>query len=355
MSVEQQGSEVKNTLDEQSSAGKNVVKNSAQSPSKKTNRGCWIIAGIGCGLMVLIIGGIFSLFVFFAAISSDLGGTVGEDVLYEGSGGKIAVISLDGIISESESSNLFAVVGASTDSINNQIDKALADDEVAGILIKMNSPGGEAVASDLIYRKVMDAREEKKIVTWMSGMGASGGYMVAAGSDKIVAHPGCLTGSIGVILQLSNIDELYEKVGIQTRTFKSGEFKDDEGLFDEDEDGEVDGIFEDLIDESYDDFVNAIVEGRGMDKDKVIELADGRIYTGRQAYENGLVDEIGDMDDAIEVMEELVGKKNLSIVEYSSDGFWSSFYEYQSLLLDKVNLIPETTNYGVGMYYLLDY
>lgn len=346
MPAEKRVPEVKNELEKQ---------RLKKTPAKKTNRGCWIVAGIGCGLIVLFLGGLFALFILFVTAGSDLGGTVGEDVLYEGTGGKIAVISLDGIISESESSDVFSVTGISMEDINNQIDKALADDEVEGILIKMNSPGGEAVASDLIYNKVMEAREEKKIVTWMSGMGASGGYLVAAGSDKIVAHPGCLTGSIGVILQLSNMDDLYEKVGIQVKTFKSGEFKDDEGVFDEDEGGEADRIFQDLISESYDDFVNAIVAGREMDKTKVIELADGRIYTGRQAYENGLVDEVGYMDDAIDVMEELVGKGDLSVVEYSTGGFWSSFYEYQSLLIDKVNLIPEKTNYDVGMYYLLDY
>lgn len=346
MPVKKRVPEVKNDLEKQ---------RLKKIPAKKTNRGCWIVAGVGCGLVVLLIGGLFMLFVLLAAVGSDLGGTVGEEVLYEGTGGKIAVISLDGIISESESSDVFSVTGISIKDINNQIDKALADDDVEGILIKMNSPGGEAVASDLIYNKVMEAREEKKVVTWMSGMGASGGYLIAAGSDKIVSHPGCLTGSIGVILQLSNMDDLYEKVGIQVKTFKSGEFKDDEGVFDDDKDGEADVIFQDLIDESYDDFVNAIVDGRDMDKTKVVELADGRIYTGRQAYENGLVDEIGYMDDAIGVLEDLVGKGDLSIVEYSSGGFWSSFYEYQSLLLDKINLLPEKTSYNVGMYYLLDY
>ncbi|MBN2100798.1 signal peptide peptidase SppA [Candidatus Dojkabacteria bacterium] len=325
-----------------------------QAPEGKSNRGCWILAGIGCAVFVLVVGGIVGLIAVVAALGSDLETSVDEKVIEEGSGGKIVVIDVQGVIVEESSGDIFSAGGASSAEIIDQIDRAESDSQVKGIIIKMNTPGGEVVASDLIYRELLDFRKKKKVVTWMSGMGASGGYLIAAGSDKIVAHPSTITGSIGTVLQVSNLDELYEKIGIEYRTFKSGEFKDDSGIFDEDPNGEADVIYQDIVDEAYNSFVDSIVEGRGMDRSQVETLADGRVYTGQQAKENGLVDDVGDFTDSVEVMEELVGKKNLTIVEYTSGGFWASLYDYQSSVLDRLNVLPEQNSYGLGIYYLLD-
>lgn len=331
-----------------------TVSQSTNEPQKKSRKGCWIVATIGCALIVLIIGVIVAFFVLAASLSGDWSGSVSEEVLKQGSGGKIAVIRVEGVITESASEDLFSTPGATTEVINNEIDKALQDDDVEGIILKISSPGGEAVASDLVYRKVMEARKEKKVVSWMSVMGASGAYMVASGSDEIVAHPGCMTGSIGVIMQFINYDELYDKIGVEVKTFKTGEFKDDSEIFDDDPNGEAEQIFETMLDEAYDSFITAIVEGRDMDRSTVENLADGRIYTGQQAYENGLVDKVGDMDDAVKSMEELLGEKDLEIVEYSTGGFWNSFYEYQQVLLKKLNAVPTGPEYGLRSYYLLD-
>jgi protease IV len=321
---------------------------------KKTNKGCWILASIGCFLTIIMMAVLVGFFVMVLAADWD-SGSVSENVLYEGGDGKIAVIRVSGVITESTSSGgLIAVDGTSADSINNQLDKALYDDSVEGVLIRMNSPGGEVVASDLVYQKVREVRMEKPVVTWMSGMGASGGYMIAAGSDAIFAHPATFTGSIGVIMEVTNLEGLYEKIGIESRIFKSGEFKDSEGVFDDDPDGEADQILQQLIDESYEDFVAAIVDSRGMDAAKVRELADGRIYSGSQAAANGLVDDVGYMDDAIAELETRIGSHDLSIVEYTSGGFWSSFYEYQRIIIDKLGLIPSNNSIGVVQYYLLD-
>ncbi|MEA3357777.1 MAG: signal peptide peptidase SppA, partial [Patescibacteria group bacterium] len=216
------------------------------------------------------------------------------------------------------------------------------------------SPGGEVVASDLVFRKVMEAREIKSVVSWMSGSGASGAYLIAAGSDTIVSHPSSITASIGCILELSNLEGLYEKLGIKHRVFKSGEFKDDEGIYDSDTEGEADQILQDLIDETYEDFISAIVLGRGMEESDVRAVADGRVLSGRSAQECGLVDELGDMDDAISSVEDLVGESDLTVVEYGVSGFWSSLYEYEQVFLNKFNLLPQRASYGVGLYYLLD-
>ena len=178
--------------------------------------------------------------------------------------------------------------------------------------------------------------------------------MIAVGSDKIVAHPGAITGSIGVILEVTNLDGLYEKLGIESRIFKSGEFKDQSGVFDSDPDGEADRIMQGIVDEAYEDFVSVIVEQREMDETTVRELSDGRVYTGLQAEENGLIDSTGDMDDAVDVLEVLIGDTGLSIVEYTEGGFWSSFYEYQQVFLDKFGLLPIDDSIGLRSYYLLD-
>ncbi len=332
------------------------VAKSSGSAKKKTNKGCWILGAVGCGIVVLICGLITFFFVLVAALGSDVGGSVSEDIIHQGTEGKIAVVRVEGVIMQGDdsSSMLGSTVGADPDVVNQEIDKALADDEVDAILIKMNSPGGEVVASDLIYQKVLDASEEKTVVTWMSSMGASGGYMVASASDEIVAHPETITGSIGVIMQLTRIEGLYEKVGIETRTFKSGQFKDSEGVFDGDPNGEADQIYQDLVDESHENFVDAIVDARDMSEREVELLADGRIYSGTQAYENGLVDSTGQMEDAIDRIEEIVGKDDMTVVQYSSGGFWADFYEYQAALANKLSLKPDVADYGARMYYLLE-
>jgi protease-4 len=322
--------------------------------TKKSNRGCWIVAGIGCGLMILVVGVIIALVFLVSSMGSSFSSdSTVENVVREGGNGKIAVIELQGIISHSDSQDVFAAVGPSPTSISDKLDKALEDEDVKGILINMNSPGGEVVASDLIYRKVMETSEEKPVVTWMSSLGASGGYLVAVGSDKIVAHPNCITGSIGTILEVSNLEELYDKVGIRTKTFKSGEYKDDEELFD-DQEGEAEEIYQGLVDESYEDFVTAVSDGREMSKEKVRELADGRVYSGYQAYNNGLVDEVGDMDTAIKTLEDLVGEKDMKIIEYESPpGFFSGFSSYQHSIMRELGFEKED-QYSIGLYYLLE-
>ncbi len=324
-------------------------------PGHKKHNGCWLAAGIGCIVVAVFTVLFMALFIALLAFAATETGSVSEEVLYEGDGGKIAVVRIEGVIAEGSSeSDLLSVGGATADVIISELATALEDDSVDGVLLRMNTPGGEVVASDLIYRKVKEVSEEKPVVTWMSGTGASGGYMIAVGSDKIVAHPNTITGSIGVILQITNLEGLYEKLGIDSRVFKSGEFKDDEGVFDENPDGEADAIMQGLVDESYEDFIAVIAEGREMEVAEVRTLADGRVYTGTQAKKNGLADELGTMEDAIDTLETLIGKTGLSVVEYSTGGVWEGFYEYQRMLLNKVGFLPVNDGIGVYQYYLLD-
>ncbi|MBN1618029.1 signal peptide peptidase SppA [Candidatus Dojkabacteria bacterium] len=326
---------------------------SSEAP-KKSNKGCLIVGGIGCGLLLLIGGAFIAFIVLLASASGDLSTSANENVLYEGSEDKIAVINIEGVIGMDDSSSLFSSSGVTPDRVESELNMALEDDSVKAIILNMNTPGGEVVASDLIYRAVSEASEKKPVITWISSMGASGGYYIAAGSDKIVAHPASLTGSIGVIMELQSMDGLYDKLGIESKVYTSGNFKDSNVVFNQDDKAaEGDEIFQEIVDESYEQFVNAIVDGRDMDRDTVYELADGRIYTGTQAYDNGLVDEVGTMEDAIAVAEDLAGSDGMTVFEYTYSGFWGSMYSYKAAIFDKLGIITDEESYGVNLYYVL--
>ena len=298
---------------------------------------------------------IAGLFLLIASAGSGGAGSISEETIFEGGEGKVAVIRIDGTIAESDSGDgIFSMVYATPDVINEQLDNALADESVKGVILRVNSPGGEVIASDLIYRKVKEVAAEKPVVTWMSSMGASGAYMISCASKKIIAHPETFTGSIGVIMELTDLAGLYEKLGIETRVFKSGAYKDSSGVFDEDPNGEEDQIFQTLIDESYESFITQVSEDRELPLEQVRALADGRVYSGSQAKENGLIDEVGYMEDAIASVEELSGESNLTVVEYSTGGFWGELYQYEQALLGKMGLLSRPEPLGATLYYLMD-
>src|SRR5699024_10481245 len=195
---------------------------------------------------------------------------------------------------------------------------------VAVVIVNVNSPGGGVVESAEIHDKLIEVQEEynKPVYASMGNVAASGGYYVSAPADKIVAHPATLTGSIGVIMESVNYAELADKLGIDFNTIKSGEFKDimssSREMTDEEED-----ILQTMIDELFDEFVQVIVDGRGMSESDVRKLADGRIYTGKQAKENGLIDEVGSLEDTIAFMQADHQLENAQVVEYeASQGLW---------------------------------
>lgn len=216
---------------------------------------------------------------------------------------EIAIVNISGPISLNLQPRKFFAYDS--EDIVNKLRTLGKKDSVKAIILRINSPGGSVAAVQEIYSEVMRLREKgKAVVTSMGDVAASGGYYVASACDKIVADPGTITGSIGVILQIGNIEELFKKIGVKTVIIKSGRFKDTGTMFrgiTEDERQ----IFQELIDEAYNQFVNAIVEGRKMELDKVRKLADGRIFTGTQALKNGLVDRLGNDTDAINLAKEL--------------------------------------------------
>lgn len=217
-------------------------------------------------------------------------------------GEKIAVVRIEGVILDSNE-------------IIEELKEYRSSDSVKAILLRIDSPGGAVAPSQEIYQEVKKIRDEgkKKIVTSMGSVAASGGYYIASASDKIVANPGSITGSIGVILELANISGLMKKVGVESVIVKSGKYKDIGSMFRAMTPEERE-LIQGVIDDTHDQFIEAVAEGRGMEKEKVIPIADGRVFTGRQAQKLGLVDEIGNMQDAIKITAKLAGIKGKPVL-----------------------------------------
>lgn len=242
---------------------------------------------------------------------------VKETVKENGTGKKIASIPLEGVIQDEDTDSILSVGDNSYQEFLTMLEHAAEDKAVDGIVIEVDSPGGGVVESAEIHEKIKEAQEEhdKPVYISMGNMAASGGYYVAAPADKIVAHPATTTGSIGVIMESINFSELADDLGVDFNTIKSGKHKDIMSEKREMTDEEHD-ILQTIIDENYDEFVDVIADGRDMDEDKVRELGDGRIYTGKQAEDNGLVDELGSFDDTVDMMADENDWKNPKVVEY---------------------------------------
>ena len=210
-------------------------------------------------------------------------------------GNKIALVKIEGVILDSRE-------------IIEELKEYNSNESVKAILLRIDSPGGAVAPSQEIYEEVKKIRDEgkKKIVTSMGSVAASGGYYIASVSDKIVANPGSITGSIGVIMELANVSGLMKKVGVESVIIKSGKYKDMGSVFRTMTKEERD-LLQGLMDDVHDQFIEAVAVGRDIEKERLIPIADGRVFTGRQAKELGLVDEIGNMQDAIRIAADMVG------------------------------------------------
>jgi protease-4 len=261
---------------------------------------------------VLFLGMVYAVARFGGA------GTVGgpgpyEEVLLQGEGlDKIAVIDVEGQIVENGDPTTQAVA----QELVAQLRQAGEDPFVRAVILRVNSPGGSVVASDEIYNQVLDLkRAGKPVVASFGEVAASGGYYVSAGASRIVSDPSSFTGSIGVILVLLNLEEAAGNLGIEPVVVKSGRLKDIGSPF-RDLTEEERGIFQTMIDESYERFVDVVAEGRHLPESEVRELATGQPYTGQQALDAGLVDTLGGFDRAVQVAERLADIEGASVVEY---------------------------------------
>ncbi|MFO0707483.1 MAG: signal peptide peptidase SppA [Nitrospira sp.] len=246
-----------------------------RSPKRRPFRKVLWAVGIGLGLLFLVN-------LFFPDL--DLSG---ED--------RIALIRVEGVILDAQET-----VG--------ELKRFGENPSVKAIVLRIDSPGGGVVPSQEIHDAVRRVRTKsnKAVIASMGSVAASGGYYIAAATDRIVANPGTLTGSIGVIMEMANVEGLLQKIGVEGVVVKSGKYKDVGSPLRKMNDEER-GLLQTVMDDVHKQFIEAVAEGRALELADVQALADGRIFTGRQAKDAKLVDELGDLDDAIQLAADVVG------------------------------------------------
>jgi protease-4 len=268
---------------------------------------------------------------------------------------KVAVIYLTGVISYQMDGHVSqeGMVG----DIKGQLQQALNDEDVQAIILRINSPGGEVVASDAIYRALAEARGQKPIVASIETVGASGAYYAALGCSHIMANDLTVTGSIGVIMNTFSFGDLMGKVGIKAHTFKSGNFKDILNPAREPTEAEQE-IVRDMIMEVYDKFVKIVAEERKMTVADLQSknLVDGRIFSGTNASNLGLVDSLGDFDDAVDTAMSLAGIGDARVVRYQVPFSLAQIFGMRAPAKTaqiQVNLGPQPPSLEAGKMYFL--
>jgi protease-4 len=240
-----------------------------------------------------------------------------EEVVMSGRGPeKIVVVSVEGMITSMDSAGLLGGAMASVATVKDQLERAGEDDRVKAVVLRIQSPGGEVTASDTLYHAVKSLNAKKPVVVHMDAMAASGGYYIACGARKVVASETTLTGSIGVIIDTVNYSGLFEKVGLDSNTFVSGAFKDSlNGArpMRDDEKAYVQG----LVATMYERFLSVVSEARGISKEDLRRgAADGRVFTGKEALEARLVDQVGYLEDAVKLARELGDAEEAPVLRY---------------------------------------
>ena len=298
----------------------------------KRKTGYWII---GLALVLLVIcGGFVGLGLLVAGSFS---GTGSDGLAF---GDAVAIVRVEGVIlpGEAPPPNPFSgdSGGAFSQQVIDHLKKANKDDSVKAVVLFVDSPGGSVFASDEIQLQIKAM--EKPIIAGMGSLAASGGYFVSAPTDEIWASPHSLTCSIGVISQFLNIEEFADEYGVTAVTIKSGQFKDTGNPFREFT-PEDEALWQAIIDEAYDAFVQIVADGRGMEEEAVRAVADGRVCTGQQALEMGLVDNLGYLPDVIDRAAELGGiEGEPRIIEYRGR---PGFFEVLGASLNRPSPVDE--------------
>ena len=245
-------------------------------------------------IIIAVLIGLSVLFVFVVFSLTFMSLFTGRTLSIASLGQRIALVEIYGVMTESESTV-------------RQLKRYARDESIPAVVLKINTPGGTAAVAQEIYQHIEKVRQEgKKVVASMGPLAASGGYYVACAADTIVANPATLTGSIGVQMRLPSTEELFRKIGVEFRVIKSGPHKDI-GSPHRPMTEEEKRILQAVIDDSYEQFVEVVMNGRQLSREEVLAVADGRIFTGRQAYRMKLVDELGTYQEAIIMAARMVG------------------------------------------------
>jgi len=233
-------------------------------------------------------------------------------------GSKVALIDISGLLVDEYRNGLLSEGEHPVAFLAEQLEKAKRDPAVKAIVLRINSPGGTVTASSLIHDEIRRFRVKtgKPCVALLMDVAASGGYYVACAADRIIAHRSTVTGSIGVIMQLFSLQQTLAKIGVKTFAIKSGRYKDAGSPLRDLTDDER-KLFQKVINEFYEQFVEAVDAGRpNLNRRKIRQLADGRIYTAQQALEAGLIDEIGDFHTALDWVKKSAGLATVKVVVY---------------------------------------
>lgn len=320
-------------------AGPGRVRPTTTRPRK--GLGWRIFFGIVLALSVMANIALFlTLIGVVAVFATGQRGIFAEETIRKGPmSSKIAVISVEGIIH----SRL-------ADDVYKQLKKAAADKRVKGLIVRVNSPGGTVSGSDLINHEISKFRKEqgKPVIAFMQSVAASGGYYTSVACEKIIAEPTAITGSIGVIGQYLVLQELLEnKLGIVPVTIKSGQKKDWPSSFRYPDPNEIQYIEDKIITPAYETFLGAVVEGRkaSLTADEVRQLADGSIFGAAEALKEKLIDDIGYLDDAIELVKSMAGIEEARVVEYRKPFSLAGFLSYRQQNALKID---RTTLYELG-------
>lgn len=244
---------------------------------------------------------------------------------------RVLILSVEGVLVSEEEEGFFGVGGRENPlaAMRERLRKAAGDSDIKAVVLRINSPGGSVTTSDILYQEVRRFREEtgRPVVASLLDVAASGGYYVASAADRIIAHPTSLTGSIGVLMVLFNVEGLFDKLGLALNVIKAGRLKDignpDRPLTEEET-----AILTEVATRFHQNFIEVVDRGRsGLDRTEVEQLADGRPYTADQALEKGLVDRLGYLEDAIQLAKELAGIERAKVVIYEREGeFRPTFY-----------------------------
>ncbi len=285
---------------------------------RRRRRWPFVVGGlVALGLVVLTVGAVVVVLAVGASGPSASAALYEEEYVAGEGPQKVAVVPVVGTIASADNSVPGTQPPVTPEGLADALRQAEADPAVAAVVLEVNSPGGGVTASDEMHQSILDFRESsgKPVVVSMGDIAASGGYYISTAADRIVANETTLTGSLGVIFSLTDFSELADDYGVEQEVVKSGKFKDMGSSF-RNLTPEEREILQSIVDESYDKFVSVIVEGRDLPEERVREIADGRVYSGQQAKEIGLVDSFGGLDEAAEISEDLANVEGATVVRY---------------------------------------
>ena len=282
-----------------------------------------------------------------SSFSMTSGDVLNEDVYYEDDNpeGKLAIVFIEGMITGQDS----AYQKSMTQVAIEEIEEATKDESVKGLLLYLNTPGGEVTASDKIYHAVNKFSEtDRPVVAYMDTVAASGGYYIACAADEIIANETSITGSIGVIIGGVNAKQMFDKIGVKDQTFKSGDFKDTMSMSREMREDER-AYIQELVNEMYAKFAGIVSEAREIPMETLKNgIADGRIFQGTKAKSVGLVDETGYIEDAITALKKRSELENAKIIRYQSE---PGIGDFLSILGVKATEKPTVTvDWGQGQF-----